>query len=78
MKWTALEPGLFSSVIGDDPTRLCFMVTQLSRCWVATWTLANSPRSEKIGDYRTERLAKAACRRKAGRIVDSLKRAIRA
>lgn len=54
-----------------------FIVSKERRCWVAE-IFASGSDSHKLGDYRTERLAKAACRRKAGRIVDALKRGIRA
>lgn len=56
--------------------RIDFLVERERRCYVAH-VCVNSD-CLKLGDYRTERLAKAACRRKAGRIVDSLKRGIRA
>ena len=53
-----------------------FLVEKARRCYLATVVAAGD--QHKIGEYRTERLAKAACRRKAGRIVDCLKRGIRA
>lgn len=56
-----------------------FVVRKQPRCWDA-WFHLSLPDEDPlhVGDYRTERLAKAACRRKAGRIVDALKRGIRA
>jgi hypothetical protein len=76
MKWTAGVEGKSSCVLDAPPVYLHFIIAPDRRCWRAV--LYDPPGWQHVGDYRTERLAKAACRRKAGRIVDSLKRGIRA
>jgi hypothetical protein len=60
-----------------DGVEFEFTIDKGKRCWRARVCGAGGA-DKKLGDYRTERLAKAACRRKAGRIVDALKRGIRA
>jgi hypothetical protein len=78
MKWTRHvdDADHMHALLCAEMILLCFHVTKERRCWHAY--MATAGRSYIVGDYRTERLAKAACRRKAGRIVDSLKRGIRA
>lgn len=66
------EANLDTSVVGLS---IDFLVEKARRCYIATMVAAGN--DTKVGDYATERLAKAACRRKAGRIVQSLQRGIR-
>jgi hypothetical protein len=85
VKWTRAEADDKSSEWQESPLTwgverfdFVFVVEHINRdhCWLAYLMVYDADLG--IGEYATERLAKAACRRKAGRIVDSLKRGIRA
>jgi hypothetical protein len=83
MKWTRAEADDKSSewqestlTWGVEKFDFVFVVEKSRRCWIAYLMVYDADLA--IGEYRSEKLAKAACRRKAGRIVDSLKRGIRA
>ena len=56
---------------GAPEYSIVFVVEQQKRCWVAFYMLDGGERGEDwgVGEYRSERLAKAACRRKAGALI---------